>query len=94
MNEAVVREKLLEICDALAASAQTPSGPADVDMVTFEKAKTVEDALDRLRLQVKCLLFDRDACRRENRYLRQMLDARPHQPKRDTHDDDANAGWL
>ena len=39
--------------------------------------KTVTDALDYLRLQIKYLVFDLEATRRENRYLRKMLENRP-----------------
>ena len=40
-------------------------------------AKTVDEALDYLRLQIKYVLFDLEATRRENRYLRKMLENRP-----------------
>jgi len=40
-------------------------------------AKTVEEALDYLRLQIKYVVFDLEATRRENRYLRKMLENRP-----------------
>ena len=35
---------------------------------------TLKDFLDRLRLNVKYLLFDLEATRRENTYLRRMLE--------------------
>ncbi|MBI9016849.1 MAG: hypothetical protein JEZ07_06260 [Phycisphaerae bacterium] len=34
----------------------------------------LQDSLDRLRLSTKYLLFDLEATRRENTYLRKMLD--------------------
>ena len=40
-------------------------------------AKTLEEALDYLRLQIKYVIFDLEATRRENRYLRKMLENRP-----------------
>ena len=40
-------------------------------------AKTVDEALDYLRLQIKYVVFDLEATRRENRYLRKMLENRP-----------------
>ena len=39
-------------------------------------AKSVAEALDYLRLQIKYLVFDLEATRRENRYLRKMLENR------------------
>ena len=42
-------------------------------------AKSVAEALDYLRLQIKYMVFDLEATRRENKYLRKMLETRPHQ---------------
>ncbi len=42
---------------------------------------SLEQSLEHLRMQVKYLLFDLEATRRENRYLREMLQQRPHPPK-------------
>ncbi len=42
-------------------------------------AKNVTEALDYLRLQIKYVVFDLEATRRENRYLRKMLESRPSQ---------------
>jgi regulator of replication initiation timing len=36
--------------------------------------ETLQDSLDHLRLTVKYLLFDLEATRRENKYLRKMLE--------------------
>lgn len=44
-------------------------------------AKTVAETLDYLRLQIKYMVFDLEATRRENSYLRKMLESRP--PRRD-----------
>jgi len=82
MNEAAIRQKLFEIKEILTVSPSLgpvarPSGP---EGVYFGQQLTEEPALDatleQLRLQVKYLLFDLEATRRENRYLRQMLEAR------------------
>lgn len=40
-------------------------------------AKNVAEALDYLRLHIKYLVFDLEATRRENRYLRKMLESKP-----------------
>lgn len=44
-------------------------------------AHGLAEMLDTLRLQVKYLVFDLEATRRENQYLRKMLESRP--PHRD-----------
>lgn len=38
---------------------------------------SLQDSLDYLRLSVKYLLFDLEATRRENEYLRKMLEDEP-----------------
>lgn len=49
----------------------------------------LQDSLDYLRLSIKYLVFDLEATRRENQYLRKLLDARsgngqgPAQPDED-----------
>ena len=78
MNEAVMKERLLELADAVSTSAvagtaategtylpQAPAGQASLD-----------EALDHLRLQLTYVMFDLEATKRENRYLRQMLEGR------------------
>lgn len=46
----------------------------------------LQESLDYLRLSIKYLVFDLEATRRENAYLRKMLD------DRDTRQDDENPG--
>ena len=48
------------------------------------------DSLDYLRLSVKYLVFDLEATRRENRYLREMLEAlsEGQEEEADEHDED------
>ena len=50
----------------------------------------LEDELEELRLHLKYLLFDLEATRRENRYLRQMLEARTKRNPEKNQDDDPN----
>lgn len=40
-----------------------------------ETVRTLQESLDHLRLSVKYLVFDLEATRRENEYLRKLLDA-------------------
>jgi len=39
-----------------------------------QKLETLQESFDHLRLTVKYLLFDLEATRRENKYLRNMLE--------------------
>ena len=52
-----------------------------------DTAKSVSEALDYLRLQIKYLVFDLEATRRENKYLRKMLETRPPNPNFDPGED-------
>jgi hypothetical protein len=45
--------------------------------------KDLQDSLDYLRLSVKYLVFDLEATRRENAYLRKMLDESTGQQRTD-----------
>jgi hypothetical protein len=39
-----------------------------------DRVKQIQDSIDLLRVHTKYLIFDLEATRRENTYLRQMLD--------------------
>ncbi len=80
-----LRELIQEI-EALPASKQkTLKELAAKTQATHRElvssAKTVSDSVDYLRLQIKYMVFDLEATRRENSYLRKMLESRP--PRRD-----------
>ncbi len=82
MNEAVIRERLAELCDAIGRSPVCGNArDARQDEGTYlgqidAGPTSVDDALNALRLQIKYLVFDLEATRRENHYLRKMLDGR------------------
>ena len=80
MDEKVLRERLNELCQALTALPQTdaadPSKGAYVSHVPPMPSRSIDEILDHARLQAKYLTFDLEATRRENRYLRQMLERR------------------
>lgn len=80
MNEAVLKEKLLELADVVAAAPLTEKASNASDGVYLPHRvgpkPSVEEAIDHLKLQVKYMLFDLEATRRENKYLRQMLEGR------------------
>ena len=90
MNEAVIRERLAELCDAITRSPvcgnngrETRKDDGTYLGETGMGPSSVDDALNALRLQIKYLVFDLEATRRENRYLRQMLDSRPKRPPKE-----------
>ena len=91
MNEAALKERLLELAQtvqALPAVGQAKAGSTDGVYLSNLQPKVagVEDALDYLRVQLKYLVFDLEATRRENRYLRKMLETRPPRPPSDFDD--------
>lgn len=81
MNEAAIRTKLDQLHETvkgwpLHGIAAAGSAESGAYLSTTQEDASVEERLDQLRLQVKYLVFDLEATRRENRYLRQMLDSR------------------
>ena len=88
MNDVAIKERLAELHDALRSSAYVglASSATEQNQTQTEappRPATLEETFDQLRLQMKYLLFDLEATRRENRYLRQMLEARPPTPPRE-----------
>lgn len=45
----------------------------------------LQESLDYLRLSIKYLVFDLEATRRENQYLRKLLDRQAGHPEDDAH---------
>lgn len=85
MNEAAVKMKITELADAITEIPGQHTSASTEGVYyshTSIKSLTVEESIDQLRLQVKYLLFDLEATRRENRYLRQMLENR-RRPERE-----------
>ena len=82
MKEAVIKERLLELIDitcAISLSTQLKgSKPDGIIQPISPRAKSTDtdETLNHLRLHVKYLLFDLEASKRENQYLRQMLENR------------------
>lgn len=89
MDETNFQAKLRELLSEL--ESRPASDKANAPRATVAKpatsqdlaaaARTLAETLDTLRLQVKYLVFDLEATRRENQYLRKMLESRP--PHRD-----------
>jgi len=97
MKEAAIKQCLKELTQAL-SSLETGKTPKGSPLGIYEPEGGTDEAaiveyLAQLRLKLKYLLFDLEATRRENRYLRQMLDV--HRKRRSDRDDDSNgkSGW-
>lgn len=85
MNEAVMKEKLLELLEKIVEGESSEQGNSATEgLYVPETGLETEDVIDHLRVQIKYMLFDLEASRRENRYLRQMLEMRPPTPRRDS----------
>ncbi|MHC4716196.1 MAG: hypothetical protein ACYS5V_04445 [Planctomycetota bacterium] len=80
MEEKELRERLSELAEALTPLPPSSNARASkgsyVPHISQPSGRKVADILDHLRLRVKYLTFDLEATRRENRYLRQMLERR------------------
>ena len=80
MEEKGLRNQLRELDEILAATASVSKGGSKegtyIAHSSAASAKSNEEIVDHVRLQVKYLLFDLEATRRENRYLRDMLERR------------------
>lgn len=80
MKEQIVRERITELANALSALPQARGKSTLMGTYTpntsAAPARNVEEMLDHIRLQMKYLMFDMEATRRENSYLREMLEHR------------------
>ncbi len=82
MDESTFQKKLAELVqeiDALPASERAKLETlAEETKQRHQKLKEtvsgLQDSIDYLRLSIKYLLFDLEATRRENNYLRKMLE--------------------
>ena len=85
MNEAVMKEKLFELLEKIVVDENSEQeNKTHEGLYVPETGMNTEEVLDHLRVQIKYILFDLEASRRENRYLRQMLEMRPPTPRRDS----------
>ena len=93
MNEQDFQAKLSDLMQQLdslpsPAREQLQALASDTQDRHKRMKKTVgelQDSLDYLRLSIKYLVFDLEATRRENQYLRKLLDARTHD-RQDRHE--------
>ena len=79
MDDKQLLERLHELVEAL---SQAPCGGQSSAKMPFSAqvpvppTRNIQELLDHIRLRVKYVVFDLEATRRENRYLRQMLERR------------------
>ena len=76
MDEKVMRDKMAEL---LAKISELPNGGGcamqqEPDGSLQSSVEQLQDSLDHLRLSVKYLVFDLEATRRENTYLRRLVE--------------------
>jgi len=79
VEEKSLRNRLRELDEILAATPSKGKGSSEGAYIAHSPAapaKSNEEIVDHVRLQIKYLLFDLEATRRENRYLRDMLERR------------------
>ena len=90
MDEAAIKKRLAELYETMRSSAflGLKSGSGQGLYVPADPAgdNCIDESFDCMRLQLKYLLFDLEATRRENRYLRQMLDSRARREREDPED--------
>lgn len=96
MNEAAIKRRVNDLVTAITSSnfaGQTAKGTGKslYQPEMPSGSSSVDSSLDHLRLQVKYLLFDLEATRRENRYLRQMLESRNRRDFEDLREDDSES---
>ena len=93
MTEAIIRERLAELNDLLGTSASLAGceGLDDIHdlggYLSADEGSVLAEEIDVARLRIRYLMFDLEATKRENQYLRQMIAIRKPKPK-----DDKNEG--
>jgi len=78
MKEAAVKQQIIELSlaiETLACNTEKQTQDLYLCDLRWEKTNT-DELLDHLRMQLRYVLFDLQATRRENKYLRKMLEAR------------------
>ena len=82
MNEATFQKRLAELLSEIATLPASERSKLELLVADTKKrheqlkasTEGVQENLDYLRVAIKYLLFDLEATRRENKYLRRMLD--------------------
>lgn len=91
MDEKLMRDKMTEL---LAKIRELPSGGGcamqeEPEGTLQSSVEQLQESLDHLRLSVKYLVFDLEATRRENTYLRRLVEqANRERHRGNDHDSD------
>jgi hypothetical protein len=87
MHEAAIRNTITELNRMLEERGSTGSPQHSDSLYEAQtpEAPSLADDLSQLRMKMKYVLFDLEATRRENRYLRQMLEM--HRKRRQSNPD-------
>ncbi len=108
MDETSFQDKMNQILDRIRElpTTQAPQALEAADGAEARRARVqtsiteLQDALDYLRLSVKYLVFDLEATRRENAYLRRMIEQsnrernqKPEEPRDEERPDFGANGW-
>ena len=108
MDEISFQDKMNQILERIRElpSTSTEAATDAADSAEARRARVqssineLQDALDYLRLSVKYLVFDLEATRRENAYLRRMIEQshrernpQPEEPREDERPDVGSNGW-
>ena len=91
MDELTFQQKMQELMNRIKAMpGGEEAGERHVERRARIKASVAElqESLDYLRLSVKYLVFDLEATRRENAYLRRMLEQASRDDQRDIREDE------
>ena len=91
MDELTFQQKMQELMNRIKAMpGGEEAGERHVERKARIKASVAElqESLDYLRLSVKYLVFDLEATRRENAYLRRMLEQASRDAQRDIREDE------
>ena len=91
MDEAVFESRLNELVSEISSIPnpqrqkliQLARQTRDCHKQLKRNVDRLQESLDYLRVSIKYMLFDLEATRRENRYLRQMLDSRARRERED-----------
>lgn len=97
MDEITFQRKMQELMSRIQAMPEASDEPIDGVNQTGERRNRIkasvaelQESLDYLRLSVKYLVFDLEATRRENSYLRRMLEQSSRDAQRQIEDEEPN----
>ena len=97
MDEITFQRKMQELMSRIQAMPEASDEPSnDVNEIGERRNRIkasvaeLQESLDYLRLSVKYLVFDLEATRRENSYLRRMLEQSSRDAQRQIEDEEPN----